>query len=35
MFLDMGRPLGHMYEVALWKDMLKVVGDWAFYASGG
>jgi len=32
MFLDMGRPWGDMYEVVLWEDMLKVVGDELFYA---
>ena len=32
MFLDMGRPWGDMYEVALWEDMLKVVDDELFYA---
>ena len=32
MFLDMGRPWGDMYEVAIWEDMLKVVGDELFYA---
>jgi glyceraldehyde-3-phosphate dehydrogenase (NAD(P)) len=32
MFLDMGRPWGDMYEVALWEDMLKVQGDELFYA---
>jgi glyceraldehyde-3-phosphate dehydrogenase (NAD(P)) len=32
MFLDMGRPWGDMYEVALWEDMLKVVNDELFYA---
>ena len=32
MYLDMGRPWGDMYEVALWEDMLKVVGDELFYA---
>lgn len=32
MFLDMGRPWGDMYEVTLWEDMLKVVGDELFYA---
>lgn len=32
MFLDMGRPWGDMYEVALWQDMLKVQGDELFYA---
>jgi glyceraldehyde-3-phosphate dehydrogenase (NAD(P)) len=31
-YLDMGRPWGDMYEVALWKDMLKVEGDELFYA---
>ncbi|AVR46585.1 type II glyceraldehyde-3-phosphate dehydrogenase [Christiangramia fulva] len=31
-FLDMGRPWGDMYEVALWEDMLKVQGDELFYA---
>ena len=32
MFMDMGRPWGDMYEVALWEDMLKVVSDELFYA---
>lgn len=32
MFLDMGRPWGDMYEVALWEDMLKVQADELFYA---
>jgi glyceraldehyde-3-phosphate dehydrogenase (NAD(P)) len=32
MFLDMGRPWGDMYEVALLEDMLKVVDDELFYA---
>ena len=32
MFMDMGRPWGDMYEVALWEDMLKLVGDELFYA---
>lgn len=32
LFLDLGRPWGDMYEVALWEDMLKVVGDELFYA---
>jgi len=32
MFMDMGRPWGDMYEVALWEDMLKVQGDELFYA---
>jgi len=31
-YLDMGRPWGDMYEVALWEDMLKVEGDELFYA---
>ncbi|HQS06300.1 MAG: type II glyceraldehyde-3-phosphate dehydrogenase [Sphingobacteriales bacterium 17-39-43] len=31
-YLDMGRPWGDMYEVALWQDMLKVEGDELFYA---
>lgn len=31
-YLDMGRPWGDMYEVALWQDMLKVVDDELFYA---
>jgi glyceraldehyde-3-phosphate dehydrogenase (NAD(P)) len=30
--LAKGRPYGDMYEVALWEDMLKVVGDELFYA---
>lgn len=30
--LAKGRPYGDMYEVALWQDMLKVVGDELFYA---
>lgn len=32
MYLDMERPWGDMYEVALWQDMLKVEGDELFYA---
>ncbi|WP_166961679.1 type II glyceraldehyde-3-phosphate dehydrogenase [Yeosuana marina] len=32
MFMDMGRPWGDMYEVALWEDMLKVQGNELFYA---
>lgn len=32
LMLEMGRPYGDMYEVAVWKDMLKVVGDELFYA---
>lgn len=28
----MGRPWGDMYEVALWQDMLKVIGDELYYA---
>lgn len=31
-YLDMGRPWGDMYEVALWEDMLKVEEDELFYA---
>jgi glyceraldehyde-3-phosphate dehydrogenase (NAD(P)) len=31
-YLDMGRPWGDMYEVALWQDMLTVEGDELFYA---
>lgn len=31
-YLDMGRPWGDMYEVALWQDMLKVEGDQLYYA---
>ena len=30
--LDIGRPRGDLYEVALWEDMLTVTGDEAFYA---
>jgi len=32
MFMDMGRPWGDMYEVALWEDMLMIQGDELFYA---
>ena len=32
LMLAIGRPYGDMYEVAVWKDMLKVVGDEVFYA---
>lgn len=32
LMLSLNRPYGDMYEVALWKDMLKVVGDELFYA---
>jgi len=32
LMLGFGRPYGDMYEVALWKDMLKVQGDELFYA---
>ena len=32
LMLALGRPYGDMYEVALWKDMLKVVGNELFYA---
>ena len=28
----MGRPWGDMYEVALWQEMMKVVGDELYYA---
>lgn len=31
-YLDMGRPWGDMYEVAIWQDMLKVEVDELFYA---
>ncbi len=30
--LDLGRPHGDLYEVALWEDMLTVKGDELFYA---
>jgi len=29
---DAGRPRGDLYEVALWEDMLKVLGNEVFYA---
>ena len=32
MMLDLGRPHGDMYEVAIWEDMLKVVGSELYYA---
>ena len=32
LMLALNRPYGDMYEVAMWKDMLKVVGDELFYA---
>lgn len=32
LMLSLNRPNGDMYEVALWKDMLKVVDDELFYA---
>ncbi len=32
LMLALKRPYGDMYEVALWKDMLKVIGDELFYA---
>ncbi|MCJ8163378.1 type II glyceraldehyde-3-phosphate dehydrogenase [Pontibacter sp. E15-1] len=32
LMLALDRPYGDMYEVALWQDMLKVVGDELFYA---
>ena len=30
--LDIGRPHGDLYEVALWEDMVTVRGDEVFYA---
>lgn len=30
--LDIGRPRGDLYEVAMWEDMLTVKGDELFYA---
>lgn len=30
--LDLGRPHGNLYEVALWEDMLRVEGTELFYA---
>lgn len=32
LMLDIGRPHGDMYEVAIWEDMLKVEGDELYYA---
>ncbi|NNK63896.1 MAG: type II glyceraldehyde-3-phosphate dehydrogenase [Gemmatimonadetes bacterium] len=32
LMLDIGRPHGDLYEVALWADMLSVEGSEAFYA---
>ena len=32
LMMSLNRPYGDMYEVALWKDMLKVVGDELFYS---
>ncbi len=32
LMLDMGRPRGDMYEVALWEDMLTVIGDELYYS---
>ena len=32
LMLALNRPYGDMYEVAIWQDMLKVVGDELFYA---
>lgn len=32
LMLGLGRPYGDMYEVALWEDMVKIVGDELFYA---
>ena len=29
---DRGRPHANLYEVALWADMLRVLGDDLFYA---
>jgi glyceraldehyde-3-phosphate dehydrogenase (NAD(P)) len=30
--LDIGRPHGDLYEVALWEDMVTILGDELFYA---
>ena len=30
--LGLNRPYGDMYEVAIWRDMLQVVGSELFYA---
>jgi glyceraldehyde-3-phosphate dehydrogenase (NAD(P)) len=32
LMLDLGRPHGDMYEVAIWEEMLKVEGDELYYA---
>lgn len=32
LMLDLGRPQGNLYEVALWEDILKVQGDEVFYS---
>jgi glyceraldehyde-3-phosphate dehydrogenase (NAD(P)) len=32
LMFSLDRPYGDMYEVAVWRDMLKVVGDELFYA---
>lgn len=32
LMLSLNRPYGDMYEVAIWQDMLKVVGNELFYA---
>ncbi len=32
LMLSLGRPYGDMYEVAIWEDMVKVIGDELFYA---
>jgi glyceraldehyde-3-phosphate dehydrogenase (NAD(P)) len=32
LMLDLGRPHGDMYEVAIWEDMLKVQGNELYYA---
>ncbi|HWP48666.1 MAG TPA: type II glyceraldehyde-3-phosphate dehydrogenase [Candidatus Limnocylindrales bacterium] len=32
LMLDLGKPQGNLYEVALWEDILKVQGDEVFYS---
>jgi glyceraldehyde-3-phosphate dehydrogenase (NAD(P)) len=32
MMLDLGRPHGNLYEVALWEDLVAVRGIEAYYA---
>ncbi len=32
MVLDLGRPRGDLYEVALWEDLVKVEGRELYYA---